>query len=178
MKMISQADVPPKSLRVGVGPFEDEQLFIDSGKESVELAERLVGLKPTHRVLDVGCGCGRIALAMRSFLSESGSYVGFDPNDDYINWCGANIAVQDDRFSFHHIDLLSQAYNPRGKESPEELDFPEIGKFDIAILSSVFTHMYPKEIENYVHNLTKVIQPGGGVLVSALLMNSASRMAI
>ena len=35
-------------------------------------------LSPDHRVLDIGCGTGRMAIPLTSFLSKKGSYEGFD----------------------------------------------------------------------------------------------------
>ena len=35
------------------------------------------GLKPEHRVLDIGCGVGRVALPLTRYLT-SGTYDGFD----------------------------------------------------------------------------------------------------
>lgn len=173
-----QQVIPPEALRVGVGPFSDPELFLDSALELIELATNLVELRPDDRALDVGCGCGRVALPLQAFLSESGSYVGFDLNEEYVNWCEANIAKDDDRFSFHHIDLISSSYNPAGTKSAADFVFPEIGAIDVAILSSVITHMYPPEIEQYVQNLAKVTVQGGRCMISALLMNDKAKRAV
>lgn len=176
--MKPDSPVPPEELRLGIGPFSDPKLFIESGFETVQLAERLAGLKPDHTVLDIGCGCGRVALPLRSYLSNSGRYLGFDLNRDYIEWCKSNIAGTDNRFQFVHYDLVSASYNPDGIADPAELELSEHQSFDLAILSSVFTHMYPGEIENYLDNLYRVLVPGGRALVSALLMNPEAADAV
>jgi len=48
----------------------------------IELGE----LKPTHTVLDVGCGIGRVAIPLTKFLSE-GMYYGFDIVPSAITRC-------------------------------------------------------------------------------------------
>jgi SAM-dependent methyltransferase len=170
--------VPPESLRLGIGPFADGQAFLESGRETVRLAERISQLRPDQSLLDVGCGCGRIALALQSFLSATGSYVGFDLNKSCIDWCTFNISMQDRRFTFLHYDLLSSSYNPNGSVPPAILEFPQREQFDLVIMSAVITHMYPEEIENYVRNLRVSLATNGRALISALLMNQEGRDAV
>ena len=171
--------VPPESLRVGVGPFTNPDIFLQSGRETVQLARRLVALQPHERVLDVGCGCGRVALALTEYLADSGSYAGFDPDREYIAWCTEHISGQDKRFHFEHIDVQAVPYNPDGKIAIEHLVFPNRDRtFDVALLSSVFTHMYDTGIAHYVRELARVLRPAGRCLISALLMNDATRRAV
>ncbi len=170
--------VPPESLRWGVGPFADADLFVRSGEIHLQLIQRLAGLKPNHRILDVGCGCGRIAIHMGRFLNETGSYPGFDPDRAAINWCKANIEAYDSRFRFFHLDLLAPPFANEGEFLAEDLVFPDVKDIDIAVLSSVFTHMHRAGIENYINNLHGVLRTGGVCLASGLLMNLAARQAI
>ena len=169
---------PPASLRLGIGPFEDPRAFLESGVATLRLAQTLVHLRPEHAIVDVGCGCGRVALALGDFFSEQGSYTGFDPDRACINWCDEHIAASDARFRFLHYDLLSDAYNPSGVIAPATFDFPMMQQYDVAILSSVITHLYPNETENYLRNLQNVLVPGGRALISALLMDEKGREAV
>ena len=47
----------------------------------------LGGLKPEHRVLDIGSGIGRVAIPLTEYLNEKGSYEGFDVVELGVNWC-------------------------------------------------------------------------------------------
>ena len=49
------------------------------GRRFLEQFVALGGLKPDHHVLDVGCGIGRMALPLTTFLSAGGEYREFDP---------------------------------------------------------------------------------------------------
>lgn len=170
--------IPPPELRLGIGPFEDSKVFLESGQSTLKLAVEVASLDPSHSILDVGCGCGRLALPLMDFLSEAGSYTGFDPSRECIEWCNENIAASDSRFDFIHIDFASDSYNPRGTLSPSTYSFLANSQYDFAILSSVITHLYPDEIENYIRNLAQVLTAGGRALISALIMDEEAHQAV
>jgi len=50
------------------------------------------GVRPDDRVLDVGCGCGRMAVPFLNYMSDIGGYWGFDVSRDGIAWCNRRIA--------------------------------------------------------------------------------------
>lgn len=82
-----------------------------------EFLERLVedaGLEPGHRVLDIGCGIGRLALPLTQYLDEAGSYDGVDPVEAGIAWCRNTVTPVYPRARFHHIDMEHPLYNPGG----------------------------------------------------------------
>ena len=39
---------------------------------------RYAGLQPNERVLDLGCGVGRIAVPLTQYIGDAGTYVGVD----------------------------------------------------------------------------------------------------
>src|SRR4051812_23038714 len=85
--------VPPRRLQlVGEGDFAA------TGEEFLGHLVELCGLAPHERVLDVGCGIGRLARPLSRFLDERGSYAGFDVNAVGIGWCQAR--YDRERFSF------------------------------------------------------------------------------
>src|SRR4051794_26342926 len=52
---------------------------------------RAEGLRRDEDVLDVGCGIGRTAIPLTEYLSEHGSYRGFDISRESIEWCSREI---------------------------------------------------------------------------------------
>lgn len=49
-------------------------------------------------------------------------------------------------------------YNPRGKLVAENFSFPfEDCTFDIIFVKSVFTHILPKEVDNYLKQITRLL---------------------
>jgi ubiquinone/menaquinone biosynthesis C-methylase UbiE len=135
--------------------------------------------EPDSRILDVGCGCGRIALAMLDFLEPEGTYVGFDVSSECIDWCVEHIEALDRRFHFEHVDVQSASYNSGGAITAGSFVFPYAdASFGGAFVSSVFTHMEEGGIDRYLSELGRVIAPGGTVLVSLLLVNSSTVEAV
>jgi len=163
--------IPPHGLWF-VGGEED---YKQVNAEYLEYFRNLGGLRPDHRVLDVGCGIGVMASALTHFLSPNGSYAGFDIVRVGIRWAQKNIGSRFPNFSFTHADIFNKHYNPKGKVSPDQFRFPyEDASFDFVFVKSVFTHLLPDSIQNYVREIRRVIKPTGRCLASLFLMNPES----
>lgn len=136
------------------------------------------GLKPNDKVLDVGCGVGRIALPLTLYL-KNGLYEGFDVNKDAIDWCKNNIEPDFTNFHFKFIDLYNNTYNPNGMIKPDSFTFPyENEYFDFIILTSVFTHMLPEDVSNFVKEISRVLKMGGCCYASYFILNQNSKTNI
>ncbi len=134
---------------------------------------RLLGaLQPDERVMDIGCGCGQMALHLEEYLSKKGSYAGVDIHRPSIRWCQEKISSRSSNFEFLHIDVCNQAYNPGGTHRAETYRFPfEERSFDLILLKSVFTHMRPAEVNNYLHEVARLLKSNGRCLATFFLLN-------
>lgn len=151
----------------------------ESGKEFLRCLIELGGLRPHHHVLDVGCGTGRVAMALTRYLKEGGTYEGFDIVPVYIDWCQKAISSEYPHFQFQLADIVSLAYNPKGRYQGATYVFPyEDGTFDFVFLSSVFTHLLPAEMENYLGQIGRVLDKGGRCLITFFLLNDESLQCI
>ena len=109
-------------------------------------------------VLDVGCGIGRMAIPFTNYLSAKGRYEGFDIVKVGIDWCTKNIHSRFDNFRFKLIPLKNDLYRLDTNEMAAELKFPyEENSFDFVFLTSVFTHMLPMDVENYIKEIQRVL---------------------
>lgn len=135
-------------------------------------------LQPHHRVLDVGCGIGRMAVPLTGYLSPDGEYWGFDPVEQGIEWCRAHISSRFPNFHFYVAEVWSKSYNRRGRVLARDYVFQhDTGTFDFAFATSVFTHMVPPDVENYLTNIARVLKPGGTCFATYYLLNAATRQA-
>ena len=145
------------------------------GEEYFRYFVEFGGLKPDERVLDVGCGIGRMAVPLTRYLGDRGSYEGFDVFPKGVRWCQENITPKHPNFRFRVADIHNTEYNPGGKFAASEYEFPYAdASFDFVLLTSVFTHLLPDEVENYLSEIRRVLAPGGRCLASFFLLNEDS----
>jgi SAM-dependent methyltransferase len=158
--------VPPRRLRfVGGGEFRQV------GELHAGLIRAHTGLGQGARVLDVGCGVGRIAIALIPVLGPHGRYEGFDIVPGAISWCRAEITSRHPNFRFQLADVRNGRYNPRGGVAPERYRFPfPDDSFDLVVATSLFTHMRPAETANYLRESRRVLKDGGSLYATWFLV--------
>jgi len=163
---------PPLRLRLHIGPFLNSRVYRLSAERNVLALRELCDLETTAHVLDIGCGCGRMAAAFTRFLNRSGTYDGFDAAREPIEWCQENIASRFSNFRFRCSDTFSPRYNPGGRVRAADLTFPYgDNRFDLTFAASVYTHMMPKEVANFVGETARVLRPGGLSFATFCLLN-------
>ncbi len=133
------------------------------------------GLEPHHRVLDLGCGVGRLAVALSHYLDDRGSYVGLDTDRKAIELCNEWIASKLPPFTFVWADVFNTNYNRRAEGSAAQYRFPfDDEAFDFVFSNSLFTHLVPDDARNYFHEIGRVLKPGGRTVNTIFLLNQES----
>ena len=160
---------PKRMIFIGSGDFKK------IGEEFLEYFIKIGGLKTTDRILDVGCGIGRMAIPITKYLSKKGSYEGIDIVNDGIKWSTEKITSKYPNFRFQLADIFNETYNPKGKYKSSDYKFPfEDKSFDFIFLTSVFTHMLPHDMENYLSEISRVLKSDGKCLITFFLLNQES----
>lgn len=171
----NKKDLPPVSLRRYVGDLRN---FEASGAEFAAYLKLLAKLQHNEALLDIGCGCGMIALYLLDYLGQSGRYVGVDIDPSSIEWCQRNITPRNLRFRFQCLDVRNDVYRPRVQQTAANIVMPfEPGSFDVIILKSVFTHLVPAETDNYLKEISRLLSPRGRCLATFFLFDQAAAAA-
>jgi SAM-dependent methyltransferase len=159
--------IPPRRLTGYVGNSD----FRATGEEFLVYFCELADLQATDRVLDVGCGIGRMARVLAGVLQPPGSYDGFDVVAEGITWCREHYRGQAVPFRFQRADLFNATYNPGGAASAADYRFPyDDRSFDLVLATSVFTHLLPDASEQYVAECARILAPGGRLFATWYLL--------
>ena len=143
--------VPPEHLRLRVHGSGDEASFLSVGNQLAARIKRLLGeealsLESFERILDFGCGCGRV---IRCFGPHAGLFA-TDLDPEAVSWCQTQLS-----------DLATFSMNDDNPPLRYESD-----TFDFVYAVSVFTHL-PKALElAWLEELRRVTRPGGTLLLT------------
>ena len=163
---------PPELMHDGPQSYKE---FKQNGDEFLRHYLTLCDLKPHEHMLDVGSGIGRKTLPLVDYLDERGTYDGLELVKSGVQWCREKYTTRYPNFRFHLIDVFNALYNPDGRYKATEYRFPfDDEQFDFVVLNSVFTHMVPEEVENYLGEIARVLKTGGRCLISFFLLNEKS----
>lgn len=144
--------LPPARLRVTVAGTADPEWFLESGLRTHEIVVDTLarhGLDVevgTSRILDYGCGCGRVTRYWARFVGAE--VQGTDYNPSLVRWCADNLP-----FGFSANEL----------EPP--LPLPDDG-FDAVYGISVLTHLPERLGLDWLAELRRVVRPGGLLLLT------------
>jgi SAM-dependent methyltransferase len=144
--------IPPPELRHRVTGSDSADVFLTSGQLSYgDLTRALAGvgrqLKSFERVLDWGCGCGRVTRWVGAGLG--GELVGVDIDPLAIGWCARHLPFG--KF------MVCQPRPP--------LDLPDT-HFDLVINHSVLTHLDASMQDDWLTELSRITRPGGLIILS------------
>ncbi len=164
--------LPPPELIESIGGGDFDAI----GQEFLGHFTRVGGLRADDRVLDIGSGCGRMAVPLMRYISRRGGYWGFEIMPDCVRWCERHIAPKRSNFHFLHADIFNKLYNPGGRFEAGEYVFPyEDDFFDFVFLTSIFTHMLAADVRHYLAEIARVLKPGGRCMASFFVLNEESR---
>jgi SAM-dependent methyltransferase len=81
------------------------------GREILAVLIKYARPQPDEAVLDVGCGCGRIATALTQYMGPSSRYVGVDIVPGFIEFGRKFISQRYPTFHFLLLDQENRTYN-------------------------------------------------------------------
>jgi ubiquinone/menaquinone biosynthesis C-methylase UbiE len=112
-------------------------------------------------VFDFACGCGRLARQLLQQIPCPRRYVGIDLHLGMIKWCQENLQPRATGFEFIHHDVHEIGFNP-DENKARMLPFPAQDKsFKLVIGWSVFTHLLDDQVEYYLKEVVRILNPTG-----------------
>lgn len=149
----SERPVPPEELIWRVTGTKSTEWFLESGRQSAHEVNGALGLLGSQftdypRMLEFGCGCGRILLWMED-VAQSVELIGTDIDEDAIAWARKNVP--------YATFLNNQGLPP--------VDLPD-GHLDLVFNHSVFTHLDENYQDAWLAELRRMTKPGGTVLLT------------
>lgn len=147
--------LPDAPLRKRASGSEDEQRFRLEGYTTftkLDLALRQAanrGIAGFPRVLDWGCGCGRVARYFHRLPDVA--LVGIDVDSDNVDWCCRHLGF---------ATFLPAPLHPPTDFHPSS--------FDLVVGVSVFAHLAEPDQRGWLEELRRVTRPGAYLLLSVL----------
>lgn len=154
------------SRRTSPGDHSD---FATQGDVLADHLAEHAGLHRGSRVLEVGCGRGRVARALTARLGPEGSYAGVDADPDAVGWCRRHYRGRAG-FRFVVADTHDAA------RSPEQYRLPfDPGSFDLVVVPTLLASALPAACEHHLAEAARVLAPGGTLAATFFALNDTSR---
>lgn len=149
------------------------------------ILDRYLAINANSRVLDFGCGVGRVLLSLLKHKPEVSQVTGFDIMPQVIKFCDAHIASAFPRTKFELLQGSNDHYNqfiaaagasPAKSHALVQTEYA--AAFTEIYAFSVFTHVEMADFRALLLLLSKLLVPGGSLLFTAFLLTPYSRHAI
>ena len=130
----------------------DYAKYYHGGRATAEWIKDKVGQYiefENKRILEWGCGPGRIIRHLPALIGDQCHYYGTDYNPKSIEWCSQNLP----QIEFNHNQLAAKLTYPN--------DY-----FDVIYGISIFTHLSEQLHFDWYAELCRVLKPGGILLLS------------
>lgn len=166
LRRMHSVPLPPPQIRQGDRQRRfDDDFFVETAERDARLLMS-VGLEPGQRLLDFGCGPGRLAIGLIARGWE-GSYLGVEVKARHVEWADRQITSRFPDFRFARVDAANPRYNPTGAESPR-LPAGD-ATFDMVCAFSVFSHMLSDDTAAHLAEIRRVLTDNGRAFVTAFV---------
>jgi SAM-dependent methyltransferase len=160
--------VIPPAVLTHCGRLTDtpEKFHASACAEADRLTQQL-GLNASSRLLDIGCGAGRLAIGLLARNAAFNTYLGIDVSQVRIEWCQRNLSPRDRRLGFQYLNMRNARYNPQG-DLTAGVELPRAG-FDIIYLYSVFSHLLAADVQQYLQRIARALHERGRCFATAFV---------
>ncbi|WP_158793111.1 class I SAM-dependent methyltransferase [Granulicella sp. L60] len=129
-------------------------------------------VRPDSDVVEIGCGCGRIAHPLRNDWF-TGTYLGIDIDKELLQWCSEHFPK--DKFAFLASTHKSATYTSDTSSEAIKFFFGEMASKDFIYSTSLYTHLLVPELVNYTSESFKVLREDGVMCMTFFCLDSIER---
>lgn len=151
IKAYPEVRLPPDYLMFESFQLDYFKYFEESKESAAWVADHFKRYRKAEqvKVLDWGCGPGRVIRHLPDYFGTGCEFYGTDYNAESIAWCSQNLPG----ISFNHNGLEANL--------PYEDNF-----FDFIYGISIFTHLSEPKHREWFNELRRVLKPGGIMLLT------------
>ncbi|UCG50865.1 MAG: class I SAM-dependent methyltransferase [Candidatus Latescibacterota bacterium] len=175
---VSGSIIPPAKRRWCGAEFKNDNFYLKSAEgEANRLIDRFQCTQDS-RVLDVGCGQGRLPIGILRVLGEM-DYMGVDVDRRSIDWCKHYIERDHPSFKFKHLNLYNERYNKGGVKIKDGFRFEVESKtVDIVYLFSVFSHTTEEDMRVYLKEFLRILADKGNIFFTTFVEEDVPNITI
>ena len=152
-------------------------------QEVVTAIDKYAQLNPGDSILDVGCGCGRIAAALTQYIDRKGRYIGIDIVPGLIDFARNFITPRYPHFKFLLLNESNKTYDSWRRQEGEMgiatlAEAVSAESIDLAISVSLFTHLDYAPALAMLASISRILKNDGRVFMTVFVLNAAARGGI
>ena len=150
----------------------DKQHFINVIKQIFSDLYFISSCTESSKIVDLGCGCGRMALPFTQIITN-GHYYGYDVWEDGINWCRNSISKLNNNFNFIQLNTENNYYFNEYNEKINKFKFLDIenNSVDFIFAISVFTHLNPDDTLQYFNEFNRILKNGQKAYITSFIID-------
>lgn len=169
---LEDGQLPPKSM-MNLAGSPDAVHYRNTMADHFTALVLRGAIEPDHTVLDLGCGCGRLALPFAHYL-DGGTYIGIDVSSEALSWCRKNLDARGGTMRFIQRETVNKySFESRNPVSRNSYHLAELQheQVDFAFAISLFTKLQQRDCLSYLSELARVIRRNGCAYLTTFIID-------
>jgi SAM-dependent methyltransferase len=154
--------LPTLPMMITIGSRTKEHYLTNMREYTTDIIAR-TKLLPGGHVLDLGCGCGRVATGLARYLNEDGAYLGLDVWQEGIDWCNEHLTKFPATFTFETVQAANNYYYAPDSGASNLFDVSRVpsNDFHCIFAISLFTHLKLSDARQYLELVARALTTDG-----------------
>lgn len=175
---VSGSIIPSPDMRWCGPEFKDDNYYLQSAEFEANRLVKYFQCTQKSRILDVGCGQGRLPIGILRVLGEV-DYTGIDVDKGSVEWCKRYIKRDHPSFEFKHLNLYNERYNKYGIMIDDGFHFDVSSKsVQIVYLFSVFSHTTEEDMRVYLKDFSRILDDNGRIFFTTFVEEDVPNISI